>query len=334
VATDYGGAYGSQPWPGAEPYPGRPGPGRGTPGPAVSRPGPGGSGPDAAGSRPTRAERVLGPGTGGPGWGGPGGAPHQTPHSAPGTPERGRKRALLLAVAALAGVGLAGSVLGIAWQMLPRHFNAAQRRQITDWEYGQRWRTLAAGSIFPGSVRYVPPSALSDDPSLRLSARRIGIARQASCTAAVDPAAARALNSDGCTAVLRATYVDGTGTYLVTVGAAVMPGTSQAAAAARSISGAASTGTLGPSVRTVSFKNTPAASFTDQRRQLSGAVAAGSYVVLYAVGYADDRPKEPVAGDGYTDNEMTSAGSSVAGAVLAVLAAPVPAPHCPGTPGC
>lgn len=240
----------------------------------------------------------------------------------------------MLAVAAVAGLGLLGSLLGVVWQMLPRHFNAAQRQQITDWEYGKRWRTLAAGSIFPAAVSYGPPAALSDDPSLTLSARRIGIARQASCTAAVDQAAARLLNSDGCTAVLRASYVDGTGSYVVTVGAAVLPSTSQAAAVARSIGGAPGNGALGPTVRTVSFKNTQAAAFTDPRRQLSGAAAAGSYIVLYAVGYADSRPREPVAGDGYTDAEMTSAGSGVARAVLAVLAAPVPAPHCPGTPGC
>jgi hypothetical protein len=237
-------------------------------------------------------------------------------------------------VAVLGGLGLLGSLAGVTWQLLPRHFNPAQRQQITDWEYGKRWRTLAAGAIFPASVSYAPPAVLSDDSSLRLSARRVGIARQASCTAAADPTAARVLNGDGCSAVLRATYVDVTGSYVVTVGAAVMAGTAQAAAAAHSINSAASAQGLGPAVRTVSFRNTPASSFTDQRRQLSGAVAAGSYVVLYAVGYADGRPREPVDGERYTDQEMTSTGSGVARTVLAVLAAPVPAPHCPGTPGC
>jgi hypothetical protein len=57
-------------------------------------------------------------------------------------------------------------------------------------------------------------------------------------------------------------------------------------------------------------------------------------VVLYTVGYADPRPHEQVTEDTYADGEMTSAGWGVAHAVLAVLAAPVPPPHCPGTPGC
>ena len=81
-------------------------------------------------------------------------------------------------------------------------------------------------------------------------------------------------------------------------------------------------------------RGTPAAWFTDQRRQLSGSTWAGSYVALYTVGYADSRPREPVSEDSYADEEMMSAGSGVAQAVLAKVAPPVATPHCPGTPGC
>jgi hypothetical protein len=230
-------------------------------------------------------------------------------------------------------IGFLGALAGVADQVLPRRFTAAQRTQVTDWEYGKRWRTLPASAIFPASVSYAPDT-LADNPSLTLAARRVGVARQATCSAAADPAAARVLDGDGCAAILRATYVDGTGTFVVTVGAAVLPGSAQATTAAEAIEAAAGTAGLGPAVRTVSFPNTPAASFTDKRRQLSGVVAKGSYVVLYAVGYADERPVEQVARDNYTAGEMTSAGTGVARAVLSVLAAPVPPPHCPGTPGC
>ena len=77
-----------------------------------------------------------------------------------------------------------------------------------------------------------------------------------------------------------------------------------------------------------------AAGFSNTRRQLSGVLSAGTYVVLYTVGYADSRPREPVTGDSYAHEEMMSAGAGAARAVLSVLAAPVPAPRCPGTPGC
>ena len=57
-------------------------------------------------------------------------------------------------------------------------------------------------------------------------------------------------------------------------------------------------------------------------------------MALYTIGYADSRPREPVSGDKYADGEMAGVGDGVARAVLTEVAAPLPAPHCPGTPGC
>jgi hypothetical protein len=234
----------------------------------------------------------------------------------------------------LGAAGFVGSVAGLANQAMPRRFTASQQRQITDWEMGKRWRELPSGAIFPASVSYAPPASLADDPGLTLTTQRIGIASQASCATAVDPTAAAVLDRDGCTAMLRATYVDGTGSYVVTVGAAVLPGAARAAAAARAISAGGSANGLGSTVHTVRFAGTPAAGFSNGRRQLSGVLSAGTYVVLYTIGYADTRPREPVTGDSYAHDEMMSAGAGTARAVLSVLAAPVPSPHCPGTPGC
>ena len=145
---------------------------------------------------------------------------------------------------------------------------------------------------------------------------------------------AAVLARNGCEAMLRATYVDGTDSYVVTVGVAVMPGSAQAAAAERELP-SASDGRRG--VRTVRFKGTRAAAFTNLRRQISGSLLAGStgtYVFFYTIGYADDRPRVPVTADSYADAEMTSMGEGVARKVGSVLAAPPPPPHCPGTPGC
>jgi hypothetical protein len=231
-------------------------------------------------------------------------------------------------------VGLVVSLYGVATQLMPRHFSTAQQQRITNWEYAKRWRELPAGQIFPAQVKYPPPSALDDDQSLTLSAHRVGIARQATCKSATDAAAAAVLDRNGCTALLRATYTDETGSYVVTVAAAVMPGAAQAKNAARELAAAGGAGGTAPGVHAVAFKNTPAAWFTDKRRQLSGSLAAGGYLILYTVGYADSRPHEPVSGDSYADAELTNAGLGVADAVLTVLGAPVPAAHCPGVPGC
>jgi len=232
---------------------------------------------------------------------------------------------LVLGVAGL-GVALAGAVT----QLLPRQFTTSQQRQIADWEIAGRWRTSQASAIFPATVKYSPPGALDDSSGLTLTARRLGIARQASCASAADAPVAAVLTHNGCAAMLRATYVDGTGSYVVTVGVGVMPGSAQAAAADRELPPAS----RDPGVHAVRFAGTPAAWFTNARRQLSASVAVGTYVFFYTIGYADERPGLPVSADSYADAEMTSLGRGVARAVDLALTLPVPAPHCPGTAGC
>lgn len=235
-------------------------------------------------------------------------------------------------VLGIAGLGV--SLAGLTMQLMPRQFTARQQQQIIDWEAAQRWRVTPAGQIFPASVSYTATSALGGD--LSLSANRIGIARQASCAAATDPTAAAVLTRNGCQAVLRATYTDGTDSYVVTIGVAAFSTTAQAAAAERELTGPTLTraGDVPQGVRTVAFKDTPAAWFTDGRRQISASRSAATYVFFYTVGYADDRPLVQVASDQYTDGEMTSLGTGVAQAVESMLAKPVKQPHCPGAPGC
>jgi hypothetical protein len=250
----------------------------------------------------------------------------------PNRARRGSQRWFAAVAALVLGVaGLAVALTGVAFQVLPRQFSAEQQQQITDWELGMRWRTMPAGKIFPASLQYAPPSELSDDPTLQLTADRIGIASQASCAAATDPAAVGAvLARHGCEAMLRATYVDGTGSYVITVGVAVMPGSAQVNAAKQELAGVR--GSAG--VRTVPVAGSLAAAFTDSRRQLSASTAAGPYLVFYAIGYTDGRPNVPVGADTYADAEMTAAGAGVAQAVASQVGKPVPPPHCPGTPGC
>jgi hypothetical protein len=244
---------------------------------------------------------------------------------------RGRVRIAAAATVLVLGVaGLGVSLAGVATQLLPRQFTASQQRRIADWEVAGRWRTSQAGAIFPATVTYSPPGALDDSGRLTLTARRLGIARQASCATAAEPAVAAVLTRNGCAAMLRATYVDGTDSYVVTVGVGVMPGSAQAAAAGRELP----TASRDAGVRPVRFAGTAAAWFTNPQRQLAASVAAGTYVFFYTIGYADDRPGVPVTADSYADAEMTSLGRGVARAVDLALTLPVPAPHCPGTAGC
>jgi hypothetical protein len=261
---------------------------------------------------------------------------HAAPSYGGQPPHRARPRSqrwfAAVAVLVLGVAGLAVALTGIALQLLPRQFSVQQRQQITDWEVGKRWRTLSAGAIFPASLQYAAPPSLSDVPGLQLTADRIGIASQASCAAATDPAAVGAvLARHGCEAMLRATYVDGTDSYVITVGVAAMPGSAQVNAAKQELAGVG--GSTG-GVRTVPVAGSLAAAFTDARRQLSAITTAGPYLVFYTIGYTDDRPGRLVTADTYGDAEMTAAGAGVAKAVASTVGKAVPPPQCPGTPGC
>jgi hypothetical protein len=228
--------------------------------------------------------------------------------------------------------GLAASAAGVSAQLLPRRFTAQQQQQIIAWEMARRWRTMPAGEIFPASITYqLPSGALGASVPLSLQAYRVGISRSATCAAASDPAAARVLAADRCTALLRATYADETDSMLVTVGVAVMPGDNAAQSAASKLAGGQRPQ---PGVRAAPFPSTLARAFGDRQRQLSWAFISGPYLIMSTVGYADGRPRVQISSDPYADQEMTSFATGVVDAVRAPLGAAPPLPQCPGVPGC
>lgn len=251
-------------------------------------------------------------------------------------PERVRGRGAV-AVFWIALTGFVIAAVGLGIEILPRHFSAAQQQQIMSWEVQGRWHDLAAAQIFPSRIGYAPPSVLNDiGSSLTLKADRLGVARQAKCATATDPAAAGALARNGCEAVLRATYADDTDTYVTTVGVAPFSSAGRAQDAQTELGARRLRMPDGrtPGVRAVPFAGTPAGGFTDNRRQLSGSVVVGSYLVMYAVGYTDGRALVPVSADGYAKAEMTSFAKGVAASAASTLGTPPPPPHCPGAPGC
>src|SRR5262249_52522259 len=139
------------------------------------------------------------------------------------TAPRPRHRGLMLAVLTLSLVGLVAATAGGGVELLPRRFRGAPEQQITGWGTGKRWRAWAAAEVLPGSIQSPVPGQALGGADLTLTAHRVGIARQASCHAATDPAVARVLARYGCVAMLRATYDDATQSLAVTVGIAVLP---------------------------------------------------------------------------------------------------------------
>src|SRR5260370_15120946 len=100
---------------------------------------------------------------------------------------------------------------------------------------------MLAGQICPASVsNELPAPVVQDTVPLSLDALLVSIAAQQSdCAKAVTSAAAGAvLRRNGCEAVLRATYVDATRSYVMTVGVAVLPTEAAAASAVGRLSAA------------------------------------------------------------------------------------------------
>lgn len=253
--------------------------------------------------------------------------------AAPARRGRGGWRLGLTVLGLLVGTaGLAASAAGVSAQLLPRKFTPVQQQRIMAWETSGRWRTMPAGKIFPASVTYqLPGNSFAATNELPLVAHRVGIARQATCAAAADPAAAKVLTADRCAAILRATYADETDSMLVTVGVAVMPSTNAARSAARQLSSGPQ---RHPGVRVAPFHGTLAGKLTNHQRQLSWSMNEGPYLVLSTAGYSDGRPHVQESADAYADQEMTKFASGVADAIGTPLGALPPPPHCPGGPGC
>ena len=230
--------------------------------------------------------------------------------------------------------GLVAAAAGLVVQVLPRTFSTAQKQQIAAWEMSKRWRDQPAGEIFPDTVQYqVPGSALGGADGLALAAHRIGIARQASCRTATDPAMARVLDQHGCLTVLRATYDDATQSLAVTVGVVVLPAPAAARASLYALPKQSGNGPRA-GVRAVPFRRTPVAQFGNRQRQLSWERDAGPYLVFATVGYADGRRRVHEAANHYATAEMVGLADGVAGWVADHLGAAPPPPTCPGGPAC
>jgi hypothetical protein len=249
------------------------------------------------------------------------------------TAPRPRHRGLLLAVLTLSLVGMVAATAGLVVQLLPRTFNAAQKQQIIAWELGKRWRTWPAAQIFPDSVQYPVPGSALGGADLTLAAHRVGIARQASCHAATDPAVARVLARYGCLAVLRATYDDATESLAVTVGVAVLPSPAVARASLHALPGQHGRRPR-PGVRAATFSRTPVARFGNRQRQLSSVRRAGPYLVFATVGYADGRRRVHESANLYATAEMLGLEGGIGGWVARHLGAAPPPPACPGGPAC
>ena len=256
-----------------------------------------------------------------------------------------RRRPLIAIIVVLVGLcGLLAAGAEIRGQLKPRTFTAAQQARIRAWEVARRWRTIPKAAIFPAVISYTLTSGQGSQASskggLKLNASRLAIAPQSTC--AQDAGGTHSLMAmlydDGCQALLRSTYTDASSSFVLTAGIAVLKDRASALATARYLTGgpAVDQGGLARQLvlRPLRVGGTPAAHYEYPQRQLSWVVAAGPYLVMTTVGYADGRPRVSVKSDVYVSQEMLSLARGVAVGIATPLGATPPVPTCPGVPAC
>jgi len=214
-----------------------------------------------------------------------------TAPGAPGAPDppparrRQPARRIALAVLLVLGVAAVGGGGVTLARELRRGPTKAEMAAAVQQEVASRWQRLTAGKIFPATISYS-----TSDFGVAMTATRVGIAPATSCSAGLDPAVSALVRRYGCVTLLRATYVDQSGTLAATVGVAVMT----SAAAAADVVGIGATsppGLASAGVRTFSLPGTVADLFGDPQRRAFSAigVSQGPYIFFWAAGYTDGR---------------------------------------------
>jgi len=231
--------------------------------------------------------------------------PEPAPEASPGAARRRPRRVLFVALIAVGAVLIAagGAALG---REMTRAATPAEAAAALQQEIASRWEWLPAGRIFPATVSY------SDPEGTTMAARLVGIAPPATCRAALEPVSYGLVRDLGCATLLRATYVDASGTLATTVGVAVLRSPADALKAANS----ESLQVPARGLHAVTFGGTIAGQFGDAARGAQGAAAGGPYLFLYTAGFTDGL-SGPVAAA--QQEELSSFGSGVDARLQTVL---------------
>lgn len=221
---------------------------------------------------------------------------------------------VVLAVAAMNV--LLGSI-GVINERRSRPLTEEERARYVAQDVARRWHAWPVGMVFPEELQY---TALG---RARQYARRVGVAPEATCAAALDPQVSSVLGPYGCRTVLRATYVDQTAAFAVTVGVAVLR---DEEAGRRAVTELPVDDRVG--VRPVPFAGTITDTFGLPQRQWNGWTGAGPYIVFSTAGYADGRTRQSVPPEEALNSEMPPMAQSIAGRIARALVEPPDVPRC------
>ena len=200
---------------------------------------------------------------------------------APPAERRRRGPVVLLSLAAAVCLVVAVAAGLAARADLVRKPTAAQRGAAAAQAVADRWRNWPAGRIFPATLSY-STSLLTTE-----TASRVGIAPQASCDNAIDPALARLAARSRCRAAVRATYLDQLQGMVYTIGVLAFPSPRDAAEFA---AGLPAGSVKAIPLRALALPDTASSQFSTVAQQVATAGHHGSFVVLTVAGYADGQP--------------------------------------------
>jgi hypothetical protein len=271
-------------------------------------------------ARPRSGSR--GPGVGGRSWlGGRRTAAAQAALEAEelrlGIRRRGLFLSLISVVLVIAATNVLLGAVGMLQETRARPLTDAERAAYVREDVALRWRTWPAVQIFPEEVEYIGLGR-----SGRI-ARRVGIAPESSCRGGLDAPVAGVLDGYGCRTLLRATYVDQSATYAITVGVAVLRDEESRVAAATKLPVDDRVG-----VRPVAFPGTVTETFGAEQRQGASWVGAGPYIVFATSGYADGRTRQAVPPEEILHSELVPVAQSIGGRIARALGQPPDVPRC------
>jgi len=203
-----------------------------------------------------------------------------------------------------------------AWRESP-YFTDAERAAYVRKDVALRWHSWPATRIFPSEVEY---TGLGRTQRV---ARRVGIAPESSCRGGLDSPVAGVLEEYGCRTLLRATYVDQSAAYAITVGVAVLRDEEARIEAATKLPVDDRVG-----VRPVAFPGTVTEKFGAAQRQRTGWTATGPYIVFTTSGYTDGRTRQAVPPEEILHSELWPVAQSIGGQIARALGRPPDVPRC------
>ncbi|MBG0815148.1 hypothetical protein HS045_13245 [Planomonospora sp. ID82291] len=211
---------------------------------------------------------------------------------------------------------LAGAV-GLLRETASRPLTQAEKARYVQENIAARWRTWPATLVFPPELEYIGLGRV------QLYARRVGIAPETACRSGADAAVGAVLEEHGCRTLLRATYVDQTSAFAVTVGVAVMEDAERRQAATGELSSDDRVG-----VRPVAFRGTATELFGAAQRQRNAWVGVGPYIVFSTAGYTDGRTRQSVDPGEILHSELWPTAQAVAGRIARALGDEPAVPRC------